>query len=192
MTKLFKISVFALILLGTTNSNAQFFKDFFDKLYVGFGVDPKMVLEGPGHNYTDKNSTFDYEVYFGFEDDIDEYNGFRFTMAYQSHHEINFDKWTVPKIDWKLRNHLLWMEVEGFNQYAGVEFSIIYRGGDVGWYWVDVEKSLSVGANFELAYNITEQFSVGASWNSFLSEKELIQDDKYLRHEGRINVYYKF
>lgn len=183
-----KILLLIGFLLIGINAHSQIFSKIWNELketgfYVGFGFDPKMAYEGPGYSYTDKEHTFHWSAEVGFDQEH-----LRFSMIYEEHHEIDYAKWTYIKVDYKLQDFIF----ENLDAYAGLETSMIYRSGNIGWYWVDVEESNSFGVNVELKYNITERFSVGASYSVFTAEHALIEDDKFVRDEGMIIVYYKF
>lgn len=174
-------------MLLSITANAQFLETLTQDLYIGIGFDPKMAIEGPGYSYDGKSSTFNYEVRLGWEQDLNDIvgSGIRIEVSYEDHHEINYYKITLPRIDYKLNDFIL----RNLDGYAGIEISTIHRKTNS---YVRNEKSFSFGVNFELQYHIADRYAIGVGTNWFLAEHALIVEDKITRYDTMVSLYYKF
>jgi hypothetical protein len=151
--------LFLLALGHRCSAQNNFEEAFLDKLYIGYGIDPMMLAEGPGYSYTDLTSTYHWSLELGWEDDISQNSGIRIGMVFSDHDAIAYRKWTFFKADYKLRNNLFWLlDVQGLNQYAGMEISHISRRnipypiGPSGIQLYHNPQSLSLGINIETQY----------------------------------------
>ena len=142
-TILLVIAVFLIGLKSYSQTTLEILKPF-----VIFGIDPKMATKGAGHDWGDSPS-FDYEIGFGiytFNDNL------RISHLYKQHDRIGFEKFTLLKVDRRVK---LFSNFEG---YAGLETSLIkresftyhyskphdYRKYNTEWF--------KMGANIELNY----------------------------------------
>lgn len=189
------------LLFSTMSLFAQsnFETAFLNNFYVGFGFDPRMAIEGPNYSYTDKESTLHWHLEAGWDFDFNDDYGLRIGVGYSEHHEINYKKITIPKVDFIVRDLF---GIDGVDQYTGIELSTIYRTGipykvnggvgETGRVYYHNPDSYSAGVNIEYKYNFTDKFSIGAKYSYFIAEGVLIKEGKFMRDEGTITAYYKF
>lgn len=208
------IFVSLLLFSIVTMAQSKFETAFLNKLYLGYGIDPAMLFNGPGHDYKDWGieSSYHWHAELGWEDDFNDHNGIRFAVTVADHDAIKYRKWAF-RTDYKLRHSLFWiMAVNGLNQYAGIEFSSINRYdipyrvntetgvGPTGIQFTNDPTSYSVGVNFETQYEFPLydndydglRIAIGARYTFFLAENELSRDGKYIRDEGTVFLIGKF
>lgn len=180
-----------LMLLNFNNCLAQ------KNIFFGLSIDPTMLVNGPTSDYYDVDSSINIEFIAGWEESFNDFNGLRVSHKYEIHNAIDYAKATWIAADYVLYDHILWFEVDNFNQYAGLEISTIYRTDpnyDVNSPDHYIEKPTSLltpGANFELQYLINDHLSIAAGFNIFRAEHILIIDGKDIRTDGMITMYLK-
>ena len=150
--------------------------------YISFKYDPKMTFVGLGHDYGDEKA-FNWEIEAGYE-----FKDFRFSMSWEENHQIKYKKLTWLKLDLIFNDKLLWFDTERFNQFAGIETSVIYRADQRHF---NTENSLSAGINIELEYRLLKFLYVGCQLNYFIAEATLKRDEKDMRVEGMLFIKYK-
>lgn len=150
--------------------------------YVKASVDPKMLIQGAHPDNPDySDSSLDYEIQFGLE-----FNSFRVSTAYQSHKEINYQKYTFLMVDYMLKDFPL----KRINCYAGVEWSSIFRTDLPGWR-KDQSSMWHWGFNAEIQWMVLKNVGLGAHLNAFRAEPELTKYGKYVRYEGMVGLIFK-
>lgn len=188
-------TILLLLLTTTAISQSRFETAFLDNFYIAYGVDPAMLLNGPGHSY-EQESTYHWHLEAGWEKDLTENSGVRIGVAFSDHDAIKYRKWTLAKVDYKLRNHFFFLKVKNLHQYAGAEVSTINRydipyrvNGRISQFTND-PTSFSAGVNVETQYQVGS-FAIGFRYSYFLAEGELKRDGKHFRDEGTIYLVYK-
>ena len=150
--------------------------------YVKGSVDPKMLIQGAHPDNPEySNSSLDYELQFGLE-----FKKFRVSMAYQSHKEINYSKYTFLMVDYMLKDFPL----KNINCYTGVEWSSIFRTDLPGWR-KDQSSMWHYGANAEIQWMVLKHIGLGANFNAFRAEPELTRYGKYIRYEVMLGIIFK-
>ena len=156
--------------------------------FIKGSLDPKMLAEGPhpdNENYAD--SSYDYEIQLGVE-----FDNFRFSMAYQSHKEILFQKFTYIMLDYGLKD----FPFNKIHCYAGIEMSSIFRdfpdAQPSDTYWRTHEASTyMLGVNAEIQYMPFEHFGITSTLNAYAAEPALKRYGKDYRWEVMVGLIYK-
>ena len=155
-------------------------------------LDPKMLIEGP-HEGNDNfaSSSLDMELQFG----VEFAKRWRVSVAYQSHKEINYKKYSWLMIDYKLiripiriNNHKIFI-----NSYLGIEGSAIFREfPNAGPTEKSSQSSMwHYGGNAELEIMITENVGLSSVFNYFRAEPALTRYGKKYRYEVMIGINIK-
>ena len=178
-----KVTILMIFLVIGINTNAQV------KFYSKVSLDPKMLTQGPHPDNKDfASSSLDIEIQGGIEIE----KNFRFSMAYQSHEEIEFRKFSYAMLDYGLID----LPFKNINCYIGIEaFSTFRQFPDAkptDTYWRTKEASpFLLGANAEIQYMPFNNLGLSGNLNLFRAEPALTRYGKEIRWEVMIGVVFK-
>lgn len=142
--------------------------------FVKIGLDPKMLKDGP-HDGDDRfaDSSIDFEVQAGVECFVFK-TPIRISMMYQRHNEINYAKWTLLAVDYRLMD----FPIKKINCYAGAEISTIYRVNDNPdptdpYNYLEREETpMRYGLNAEIQYMPFKNIGISSHINYFQREHD--------------------
>jgi len=146
-------------------------------LYLGGSVDPKMLMQGPGHDYSE-TSSLDYKLRVGWEFERKKAtrtepnrNSFRADISFQDHQVITFRKFAV-EVDYMLYD----FPYRSANCYAGVLGGHIWRDaqGDGGF---------TYGLAFEYQQDVLSWLALSFKYDLYHGET-IIQNDAITWWDG--------
>ena len=143
------------LIIGIRTANAQ---STFEKLnpFVSFGIDPKMALNGAGHDWGNSPS-LDFEIRVGYYSTRE--NNIRLWHAYKSHKKIGFTKITYLGIDYKFKLHSKVYVFTGLEMSGITRESFTYHYSNPNDYRRFTANPLMFGSNLEIQYTPFKKFS---------------------------------
>lgn len=169
-----------MLLITTANIFAQEDHNWF----ISVTQDPKMAVEG-AHG---EGGVLNPEISLGID-----WEHVRVSVKYEWLKQINYEKWTVLAFDYKVVNFY------NLTLLAGIEGNIIVREHINAHYnklnnYRNKTYNLSLGANLEANYYITDNIALVLNTNWFSAEEydNYGNDMKPLRWDVRAGMMYKF